>query len=516
MPDDEDLWAAPDQRPPGEHPHDSHGSLTEGAWPSPPGPSASGEPAQAAQPFAPGPDSPYAGTPPASGYAGPPPPAYPSAYGAPPQPPPAYSAYSGPTQSWGQPWSPPPTPASTSPRSRLPGWTWPSIAVLSLVLGLVGGFVAARTSDNGTYPGGLLQVQKRSAAPLPADNASVPSVADALVPSTVQIVAEFGGSDRGATGSGWVLDKQGHIITNNHVVADAAKDNGNIEVVDQRGRRSKAKVVGRSTVYDVAVIESDAAKRLTPVKLGSSRQMRVGETVVAIGSPLGLSSTVTSGIISALDRPVTTGDSADDQSYINAVQTDAAINPGNSGGPLVDLRGQVVGMNSAIASLGSVSTEEGGSIGVGFAIPIEQIEVTVDQILRSGRAEYPYIGASVAGSPSTRRRRHPERVVRRACRQGRDPQGRRGHPDRRPAGQQQCRSRGRDPQPRARRQAHPDPPARRQHPNRRGHAHRQARRGGLSEGAGRPRSEPNGPASYAPPPGRPGDKLASDQVASSS
>ncbi len=392
MPDDDnpgndpgdDLWAAPDQRGTPDQPVAPEPPFTDSGWPAdrPPPPAApAGPPSGFARPT---PPSPYA------------PPAHPTPYGwTPSQSPSSPPAYPAPTYAGA-------AGTSASSRARMPGWVWPLIAVLSLVLGLVGGIVGARIgADDGTVPGGLLQVQKRTAAPLPADNTSVPSVAERLLPSTVQIIAEYGGSERGATGSGWVLDKQGHIITNNHVVADAAKDNGNIEVVDQQGRRSKAKVVGRSTVYDVAVIETDAAKRLTPVKLGSSRQMRVGETVVAIGSPLGLSSTVTSGIVSALDRPVTTGDTVDDQSYINAVQTDAAINPGNSGGPLVDLQGQVVGMNSAIASLGSTSTDEGGSIGVGFAIPIEQIEVTVDQILRSGRAEYPYIGASVSPTPDT-------------------------------------------------------------------------------------------------------------------
>ena len=122
----------------------------------------------------------------------------------------------------------------------------------------------------------------------------------------------------------------------------------------------------------------------------------MGEPVVAFGSPLGLSSTVTSGIVSALNRPVTTGDSANDSSYINAVQTDAAINPGNSGGPLVNLQGQVVGVNSAIATTGGgFAGGESGNIGVGFAIPIEQVRVTADQILRTGEARYPVIGAKV-------------------------------------------------------------------------------------------------------------------------
>ena len=158
--------------------------------------------------------------------------------------------------------------------------------------------------------------------------------------------------------------------------------------------------MGRSTVYDIAVLQAEGAKKLRPAAIGSADQMRVGETVVAIGSPLGLSATVTSGIISAVNRPVTTGDGKNDSSYINAVQTDAAINPGNSGGPLVNLQGEVVGVNSAIASLGSqVASDQGGNIGVGFAIPIEQVRVTTAQILRSGKAQYPVIGANVRGNP---------------------------------------------------------------------------------------------------------------------
>jgi putative serine protease PepD len=147
-------------------------------------------------------------------------------------------------------------------------------------------------------------------------------------------------------------------------------------------------------VYDIAVLDVDDTHGMRPAALGSSQSMRVGETVVAIGSPLGLDSTVTSGIVSALDRPVTTGDS-NSSSYINAVQTDAAINPGNSGGPLVNLRGQVVGVNSAIATLGSAFGGESGNIGVGFAIPMEQVKVTAAQILRTGQAKYPVIGAKV-------------------------------------------------------------------------------------------------------------------------
>jgi len=172
-----------------------------------------------------------------------------------------------------------------------------------------------------------------------------------------------------------------------------APDGGGIEVVDHEGRRHSAEVVGRSAVYDIAVLAVEGGESLQPAALGSSRSMNVGETVVAIGSPLGLDSTVTSGIVSALDRPVTAGN-ADESSFINAVQTDAAINPGNSGGPLVNLRGEVVGVNSAIATMGGF-TGSAGNIGVGFAIPMEQVKVTAAQIMETGEARYPVIGANV-------------------------------------------------------------------------------------------------------------------------
>ena len=279
---------------------------------------------------------------------------------------------------------------------------WPAVAGLALVLGLVGGAVGSAVLDNvsedrtGSVSNGLEGVDTESVPPLTVSNKSVVRVADQLLPSTVQIVAEFEGRSGGATGSGFVLDKQGHIITNNHVVQSADESEGEIEIVDQEGNRYVATVVGRSAVYDLAVLYSEDAAVLPPASLGASRRLSVGEPVVAFGSPLGLSSTVTSGIVSALNRPVTTGDSSNDSSYINAVQTDAAINPGNSGGPLVNLRGQVVGVNSAIATTGGgFGGGDSGNIGVGFAIPIEQVRVTADQILRTGEARYPVIGAKV-------------------------------------------------------------------------------------------------------------------------
>ena len=325
----------------------------------------------------------------------------------PPYPPPYQSPYQAPGGYYGQqpPLSYPTSPAASSdaagdqgPRSRIPGWFWPVVAVMSLVLGLGGGAIAGALVANSGDPQ-VLSVQRRTAPPLPADNTSIASVAEKVLPSTVQIVAEYAGKDQGATGSGFVIDDQGHVITNNHVVAQADEDQGPIEIIDHEGNHSKATVVGRSTVYDIAVLKVEAAKKLTPAAIGSSDQMRVGETVIAIGSPLGLSATVTSGIISAVNRPVTTGEGQNDNSYINAVQTDAAINPGNSGGPLVNLQGEVVGVNSAIASLGSqIASDQGGNIGVGFAIPIEQVRVTTAQILKTGKAQYPVMGANVRGT----------------------------------------------------------------------------------------------------------------------
>ncbi|MCW2837062.1 MAG: peptidase and chymotrypsin/Hap [Marmoricola sp.] len=310
----------------------------------------------------------------------------------PPQPPTSYPPVQPPF---------PGDPAPAGERAKVPGWMWPVVAGMALVLGLgggaLGGALVASSDSRGT--GEVLRVERRTAPPLPADNGSIAAVAAKVLPSTVQIVAEYAGKDHGATGSGFVIDGQGHVITNNHVVAQADADNGPIEIIDQQGKHSKATVVGRSTVYDIAVLKVDAARKLTPAAIGSADQMRVGETVVAIGSPLGLSATVTSGIISAVHRPVTTGEGQNDNSYINAVQTDAAINPGNSGGPLVNLQGEVVGVNSAIASLGSqVASDQGGNIGVGFAIPIEQVQVTTSQILKTGKAQYPVMGANVRGT----------------------------------------------------------------------------------------------------------------------
>jgi putative serine protease PepD len=264
---------------------------------------------------------------------------------------------------------------------------------MAMVTGLVGGVVGGLSvggSDEavpGSEPSVLTDVVP---APLPKGG-SIAGVATAALPSVVQITADGGGLE--ATGSGFVLDRRGHVLTNNHVVSEAS-EGGNIVVVFDDESQVTATVVGRSPAYDVAVLKLKRPTDARPAARADISRLRVGDTVVAIGAPLGLSSTVTSGIVSALDRPVTVGGEGE-VSYINAIQTDAAINPGNSGGPLVNLRGEVIGVNSAIATLGSPFGGGTGSIGVGFAIPIDQVLRTADQILQSGEASYPVIGASV-------------------------------------------------------------------------------------------------------------------------
>jgi putative serine protease PepD len=310
-------------------------------------------------------------------------------------PPPATTPYA-----WGFPPQQPVPAQSGGATHRFPGWAWPAMTVLALLVGAVGGtFAGALVSTSVTSAGAgvpVISTDNGAPSPLKADNGSIAAVAARVLPSTVQIQAR-GGADGsqpgGATGSGFVLDAADHVITNNHVVEDAT-GSGQLKVVDHAGRKHDARIVGRSPVYDIAVLAVSDHRGLRPAAIGSSSRLRVGDTVVAIGSPLGLNSTVTSGIVSATDRPVTTGDQRE-SSYINALQTDAAINPGNSGGPLVNMRGQVVGVNSAIATTGGTIGGQAGNIGVGFAIPMEQVRITAGQILATGKARYPVIGASV-------------------------------------------------------------------------------------------------------------------------
>ena len=197
-----------------------------------------------------------------------------------------------------------------------------------------------------------------------------------------------------------MLDDRGHILTNNHVV-EPAGDDGEISVTFHSGDTAKATVVGRDGGYDLAVVKVTGVSGLKPLPLGNSDNVQVGDPVVAIGAPFDLAGTVTSGIISAKERPITAGGEggdASDVSYVDALQTDAPINPGNSGGPLLDARARVVGINSAIRSADSGSDLDGGqagSIGLGFAIPVNQAKRVAEELINTGRATHPVIGVTL-------------------------------------------------------------------------------------------------------------------------
>ncbi|HEX3814682.1 MAG TPA: trypsin-like peptidase domain-containing protein [Mycobacteriales bacterium] len=222
---------------------------------------------------------------------------------------------------------------------------------------------------------------------------SVADIAARLLPSVVSIRVQT--SDEVATGSGVVISKDGYILTNNHVVSLAATDSGKVRVVFNDESASSARIVGRDPKTDLAVIKVDKPG-LVVAQLGDSSKVLVGDPVIAIGTPFGLARTVTSGIVSALDRPVRlSGEGSDTNAVIDAIQTDAAINPGNSGGALVDGSGAVIGINTAIKSTGSSDgSSQGGSIGVGFAIPMSSARVVAQQLIRTGHVIHPTLGIS--------------------------------------------------------------------------------------------------------------------------
>ena len=239
-------------------------------------------------------------------------------------------------------------------------------------------------STNGSCPKG------RTAIDIGATGANVKSIAQLVSPSVVSLkVNSMAG---GGTGSGSVIRTNStisYIVTNNHVIENAATG-GTIEVELNNGEVLTGTIVGRDSEYDLAVV-SVRKGNLPVIVQGDSSAVSIGDAVVAFGSPLGLSGTVTSGIISALNRPVTTG-STSIASYIDAIQTDAAINPGNSGGPLVDSQGRIVGVNSAIATLGSGSAA--GNIGLGFSIPFNQAKRIINEIIETGKSTKPIFGVS--------------------------------------------------------------------------------------------------------------------------
>ena len=221
---------------------------------------------------------------------------------------------------------------------------------------------------------------------------SIAGIAARVSPSVVSIEVSKGNS--GGSGSGFFLDNTGHILTNNHVISLVATAGASMRVQLANGKTYDAKLIGRDVAYDLAVIKIKVTDA-PALQLGDSDAVQVGDGVIAIGSPLGLTGTVTSGIISAKNRPVTSGSGTRESSFINAIQTDAAINPGNSGGPLVNLSGAVIGINSAIATTGSGFGGQSGSIGLGFAIPINQARKTADQLIKNGSSTYPIMGVSL-------------------------------------------------------------------------------------------------------------------------
>jgi len=269
-------------------------------------------------------------------------------------------------------------------------------AITAVLGGTIGGVVAhhSSSSDQGSNP----QTVDLGAPSQPVTSSRRPAgataaVAAKILPSVVSVEVRRGSG--GDTGSGIVISSSGYILTNNHVV-EPALSGGKLSVVFHDKHSVQGEIVGRDRVSDLAVIRVRGVRGLKPAVLGSSSAVAVGDPVIAVGSPLGLAGTVTSGIVSALDRPVEAGsvDGTSTDDVIDAIQTDAAINPGNSGGPLVDGNGAVIGVNSAIATLSGdpLGGGQGGSIGLGFAIPIDQAKRIARQIITQGFSTHAIIG----------------------------------------------------------------------------------------------------------------------------
>ena len=300
--------------------------------------------------------------------------------------------------------SPPVGPRRTASRMSRRGATLTAgAAVLALVSTGVGAAIGVHVGERRAATGTDALGQHLTTAPVVATNGTTTVEAVAAVVQPAVVSVEESGNGVQGTGSGFVIDSaHGYILTNNHVVS-AAAGGGTLTVHTNDGRQAAATVVGRDPTSDIAVIQVHLTG-LTEVRLGNSDSLKVGQTVVAFGSPLGLQGTVTSGIVSALDRPVSTQDptaqAAGSDAVIDAIQTDAAINPGNSGGPLVDGGGRVIGINSAIATVNAGASDpfggqSSGNIGVGFAIPVNAAKSVADQIIATGHAVHPVIKASI-------------------------------------------------------------------------------------------------------------------------
>ncbi|GGX90282.1 S1C family serine protease [Streptomyces hiroshimensis] len=343
------------------------------------------------------PAGPVAGPPPAQGASFPPPGVTPP-HGTPVPP-----AGMTPAHGTPGPWQYDPWAASAAragepvPAKRGRGRLLAGALLVALVAGGIGGGVGAYLERDGGI-GRHVSLPQATADRSARAPGSIAGIAARALPGVVTIHVR-GGSDQG-TGTGFVLDKEGRILTNNHVVEPAGSA-GDISVTFNSGQTAKATVVGRDSSYDLAVIKVSGVSGLTPLALGNSDSVRVGDSVIAIGAPYDLAGTVTTGIISAKERPITAGGQkgdGSDVSYVDALQTDAPINPGNSGGPLVDSEARVIGINSAIRSAGDsgeLGGGQGGSIGLGFAIPINQAKRVAEELINTGKATHPVIGVTL-------------------------------------------------------------------------------------------------------------------------
>ncbi len=271
--------------------------------------------------------------------------------------------------------------------------------IAALIGGSIGGLIVHAHDHHGTPTVNSVTLggtgQQSSQVERAPD--SVAGVASQILPSVVSIEVKTAGG--GDTGSGIVISPAGYVMTNNHVIAASRNGGGQLSVILPDKTKVPATVIGHpDTVDDIAIIKVTHVPGLRPATFGNSDNLAVGDPVVAVGSPLGLAGTVTSGIVSALDRPVeAAGEQGVPEDVIDAIQTDAAINPGNSGGPLVNLAGQVVGVNSAIASLSTdaFGGQQSGSIGLGFAIPIDEAKRIAQQIITRGYSTHAIIGVQL-------------------------------------------------------------------------------------------------------------------------
>jgi putative serine protease PepD len=266
-----------------------------------------------------------------------------------------------------------------------PGALMVAFLLVAIVGGVIGGVIANAINSNSASP------NPNPTSSASASTCSVTTVARKVLPSVVTISVR--GPSAAGTGTGEIIRSDGYILTNNHVIAPAASG-GSISVRFNNGESSAATLVGRDPLTDIAVIKVSGAETLPAIPIGTSGSVEVGQPVVVLGAPLGLSSTVTSGIVSALDRTVNVpGEGSQSALLIDALQTDAAINPGNSGGSMVNCAGSLIGVPSAGASVPSASGEtNGGSIGLGFAIPVDLAIAEADEIIATGRVVHAYLG----------------------------------------------------------------------------------------------------------------------------